>query len=108
MKKQLFLSLLMWLPMVVKASTTDGVTDVRVGGLWYELSSKNIAKVIQYKNNVKYDGDIVIPETIEYDDVTYSVISIEYDAFHDCNCLTSVIIPSSIKFIKGGAFSECI
>ena len=36
--------------------------EAEIGGLWYEVVSKTKeAKVIKYKNSVKYSGNIVIP-----------------------------------------------
>ena len=79
--------------------------EVEIGGLWYDVITKgNIAIVIQYKNNVKYTGDIVIPETVEYNDVSYSVTSIGESAFSNCSGLTSVTIPNSVTSIGEIAF----
>ena len=52
----------------------------------------------------KYTGDIVIPESVEYDGVTYSVTSIEYKAFMYCSGLTSVVITNSVTGIEGNTF----
>ena len=100
MKKQLLLLSLL-LSTVISAFSTE----VEIGGLWYDVITKgNIATVIQYKNNVKYTGDIVIPETVEYNDVSYSVTSIGESAFSNCSGLTSVTIPNSVTSIGEIAF----
>ena len=46
-------------------------TEAQIGSLWYDLISKTKgATVLQYKDNVKYKGDIVIPETVTQNGVT--------------------------------------
>jgi hypothetical protein len=50
--------------------------------------------------------ELTIPSTISYEGKVYNVIRIGYAAFDQCN-LTYVDIPSSIKTIGVGAFSNC-
>ena len=83
------------------------VDDIQIDGLRYELIGTNNAKVIKYMNNNQYCGDIVIPETIEYKGVNYSVTCIDEEAFGDCNGLTSVTIPNSVTSIEEWAFHGC-
>ena len=52
-------------------------------------------------------GDIVIPETVNYDGVTYSVTSIGGWAFYNCSGLTSVTIPTGVTSIGRYAFDDC-
>ena len=52
-------------------------------------------------------GDLVIPETVTYEGVTYTVTAIGEQAFMNCSNLTSVTIPSSITSIKHDAFYRC-
>ena len=54
-----------------------------------------------------YNGDVVIPETITYNDKQYTVTSIGSYAFSDCNSLNSIIIPNSVTTIGIYAFSYC-
>ena len=83
--------------------TIEEITDeIEVDDLCYDLDLRaNEASVIQYKGNNKYSGDIVIPETVEYENVTYNVTGIESSAFIDCNNLSSISIPASITSIDG-------
>ena len=79
--------------------------EIVIDGLWYEVVSKSKeAKVIKYKNDVKYDGNIIIPEFIKYEGVSYSVTVIGKDAFWGCTGLNSIIIPSSVTSIESMAF----
>lgn len=55
-----------------------------------------------------YSGNIVIPESVEYNGKTYSVTAIGWHAFHNCRNLTSVTIPNSVKSIVEDAFTNCV
>ena len=101
MKKNLLLLLLTLLPFV--ASAAD---KVEIDGIYYELSSSDEAKTASVTSGV-YSGDIVIPESVTYEEVTYSVTSIGYRAFSSCSGLTSVTIPNSVTSIGREAFYSC-
>jgi hypothetical protein len=63
MKKQLLL-----LTLMLSVAASASAVEVEIGGLWYDILKKaNDAKVIQSKNYPKYNGDIIIPETVEYE-----------------------------------------
>lgn len=52
-------------------------------------------------------GELSIPASVTYDGATYTVSEIGYQGFYNCDKLTSVSIPSTIKYIDSGAFSGC-
>lgn len=54
-----------------------------------------------------YEGDVIIPETVEHAGKTYSVVRITYGAFAWSDRLKSVKLPSSLREIRYGAFSMC-
>ena len=54
-----------------------------------------------------FSGDVIIPEQFIYNDINYTVISIGGHAFENCNSLTSITIPNSIKSISEYAFYKC-
>ena len=47
-----------------------------------------------------YSGDVVIPELVEYGGKSYKVTAIGNEAFFRCSGMTSISIPSSVKFIS--------
>ena len=52
-------------------------------------------------------GLVIIPQTITYDDVDYTVTEIGWYAFYECTDLISVIIPNSVTRIETNAFKGC-
>jgi uncharacterized protein YjdB len=100
MKKFYLLFLLMLLPLVASADR------VEINGIYYELNSTT--KQAQVTGNPNhYTGKIVIPKTVTYQSVKYSVTSIGCYAFSGCSGLTSVSIPNSVSFILESAFQDC-
>ena len=56
----------------------------------------------------EYSGNLVIPESVEYNGKTYKVTSILSMAFYGCRDLISVTIPNSVTTINGDeAFAKC-
>ena len=59
-------------------------------------------------HNGEYTGDIVIPETVTYNGVTYIVTTIGDQAFYLCRNLTSIHFPKTIKRFEGqSCFAGC-
>lgn len=78
-----------------------------VGGISYSVNTTNKTASVVSNYYGAYSGNIIIPETIIYDNTTYSVTSIGEDAFDSCSGLTSVTIGNSVKSIGEGAFRYC-
>ena len=99
MKRLLLLLVIMLLPIVASADA------VEIDGIYYNLITKGkVAEVTENPN--KYSGDIVIPESVKYNDVNYCVIKIGYYAFGNCKDLTSVTIGNNVTEIGPSAFSS--
>ena len=65
-------------------------------GITYDISGTTAT--VTYGDN-KYSGDIVIPESITFENSKYSVASIGKEAFSSCSSLTSITIPNSVTSI---------
>ena len=85
---------------------TAKAEEVTIDGIKYDVVTKAKQATV-LAGETKYTGNIVIPETIEYNGVNYSVTSIGNRAFSGCSGLTSIEIPNSVTCIGGGAFYDC-
>ena len=125
MKKILLSFLLMFLPMLANSEI------VEIDGIRYRLDSQTKeATVISSLDEDGYTGNLVIPASVTYNDIKFSVTSIGravfahdkrlisvtipnsvtsigIDAFERCSGLTSVTMSNSVTSIPHGAFAEC-
>lgn len=79
-----------------------------VDGIYYALRNGK-AVVNSQDDNVynSYSGNVVIPDTVTYNGQTYTVETIGYDAFRDCENLISVSVPNTVTRIYDRAFYNC-
>ena len=73
----------------------------------YRLNEDNLTAEVIRRKGFEYEGNIIIPETTVFNDVTYRVTSIGNGAFADLASLASIVIPDSVTSIVEGAFSGC-
>lgn len=130
--KRLFITLLLALPLWCAAQDYDFAKKVGDNTLYFSIlttGGKNGATVeVAYpgteerpwKGYAKPSGQVSIPEVVtpdrskgknadpEDDDTTiYTVVSIRYNAFQDCDRISKLIIPSTIRRIEENAFAGC-
>ena len=96
-----FITLMTTLILSVFFTISASAYDVEVDGIYYILAKK-VAVVTS--GDKKYEGEIIIPESITVNEENYTVTGIQEKAFYTCYGLTSVTIPNSVTSIGGGAF----
>ena len=89
--------------LLLLTGTTIPVCAFTVNGINYNIISEENLTAEVGKNS-RFEGEAVIPETVEYKGKQYSVTSIGRDAFSGCSGLTSVTIPNSVTSIGDKAF----
>ncbi len=52
-------------------------------------------------------GILTIPDTVSHENITYTVEGVGSAAFWECDKLTAVYLPISLKYIAGWAFGYC-
>ena len=60
-----------------------------------------------HNNYVELPEELTIPESVEYNGLTYTVVGIGVMAFHDCERLTTVNIPKTMHSIDITCFLNC-
>ena len=84
----------------------NGVTYTEADGLaYYVNTTEQTAEVTSgyFKNT----GEVVIPSSMVFLDIPYTVTSIGSQAFKGCEAMTAVTIPESVRSINEQAFYGC-
>ena len=76
-----------------------------INGINYRLNEETLTAEVIKKEG--YEGNIIIPETVVLNEVTYRVTSIGERAFFCCDLLNFITIPNSVMSIGKRAFSRC-
>lgn len=85
-------------------------SDFKSGDLYYNITSDTtVAVTFQERSFFNYSGltSAVIPESVTYNDTTYTVTTIAPNAFSGCRSLTSITIPGCVTDIRAAAFAYC-
>lgn len=83
--------------------------------LYYKITSvaapytvEVISQNDEYPNYTNYpQGVLTVPDTVSCENITYTVVGIGNAAFWECDKLTTVYLPATLKYIAGWAFGRC-
>lgn len=64
-----------------------------------------VNKIIKELTNE--DGTLVIPETVSFQGIEYTVTGIKPVAFYECMSLKQLYLPETLEIIGNGAFNGC-
>ena len=85
--------------------------SIDVDGINYYLNTTTFEATVAMKSfsvhGSEYSGDIIIPSSITYQDVDYTVTEIGGSAFANRPNLNSVVMPNTVKVIGSCAFEDC-
>jgi len=101
MKKRLSF-LLMLLSMVASVQGTE------INGLNYNLNEQSRTASVIHSDGYNQKTEIVIPASVSFDGVEYTVDRIGANAFLNNSSLKSVVIPSTVSVIDDNAFMNCV
>lgn len=94
-------------------ATNATLQAFQVGDLYYSIiTTEPYAVKVTYQSSYSQSNysdltTATIPETVDYNGITYTVTSIGEGAFRWCSSLTSITIPKTIKVIEDNAFTNC-
>ena len=110
----------------IGTATTATAYDFEVDGIYYKIDGDEVSVTYHdysriqvtgssgyywyedhYNYYAGYSNQVIIPETVTYNNMTYCVTKIGEYAFAECRRITSVIIPNTITVIENGVFSGC-
>ena len=80
---------------------------VFIDSVYYTLDNTTMTAQIAVQSNNTAVGDIVINDTVTYEGANYAVTSMADDAFADCNQLTSIVLPQTLRNLGKNAFLRC-
>ena len=108
-RRGIFLVFLLLMAMPITAQNVND--QFKVDNLWYIIKDATNHKVYvtddpsnTYQKTLS--GHLSIPETVSYNDKSWTVVGINVQAFVDVESITSVTLPPTIEYICGSAFGN--
>ncbi len=94
-------------PEITATYTINGEASFVIGGLEFTALPGKVHEVEVRASSTLLSGEVIIPETVNYEGIEYSVTSIGASAFRYSWNLTSIVLPNSITSIGEYAFDYC-
>lgn len=114
MKRKLFIILITALLFISFKTQAHDFEVVNNDGasIYYKIINSSTVKVTykgntRYYENGEYSGAINIPSSVTNNNINYSVVAIDDNAFWGCSGLASVVMPNTIISIGDRAFYNC-
>ena len=89
---------------LICANVLIAQTQFTIGSITYKVIDSNEVEVLNYSGT---DSVLVIPDTVAYQNVSYTVTKIGDHAFASSQSLTTITIPNSVTAIEQAAFYGC-
>ena len=80
---------------------------VLIDGLYYTLDQEHLTAQVARQDKASIEGEYTIEEQVVYEDVTYQVTDLADLAFYECNKLTSIVLPSTLRKWGNSVFCNC-
>ena len=71
------------------------------------ISGSNNAVCVEKTPGEQYVGNLIIPSTVEYNGVIYTVTHVNQNGFINCSQITSITLPTTVTHIENNAFKGC-
>ena len=98
---------LLFVAIMLLKGTCAYAQTVFIDSVYYTLDNTAMTAQIAVQSNNTAVGDIVINDTVTYEGAHYAVTSMADDAFADCNQLTSIVLPQTLRNLGKNAFLRC-
>ena len=86
-------------------------SNVMIDGLYYNLKIADSTAILTRDNNDYYAyqnyTEVIIPETVSYQDTTYTVWRIDDYSFAGCTHLKSLVVPNTVTSVGYRAIHGC-
>ena len=106
MQKNFLFGLLLVAGMLLEG-TCVYAQKVLIGDVYYTLDGTSMTAEIAVQSSSTAVGDIVIGDSVSYEGASYAVTGMVDDAFADCNQLTSIVLPQTLRYLGKNAFLGC-
>lgn len=103
MNKMKFLTIVLFALSICNKANGEEFT---IENFKYSVAWDDVSVYVSKADNATLTGELIIPETVQHEGVTYSVRYIEWRGFVDSD-ITAVKLPNTITDLNGYCFSGC-